>query len=331
MPVSAAGGLLKVRGSASVMSLVALQRGHAGRQVARVHVKPSHSGRRIAMGLRPAFAAMLVAGLALAGCDNSAKPGEAPHLGGPGAGPNGSSSASGASDTVGGLTAVATPSGPLDTTTWVLPPPFSAAGDEPFWRMEIVDGWFSFKRSGLRAIEEPLVQPHNEGGSDIFDTGSLKVVIRREACQTEQGGSGDFSAKVTFDGLDFDGCAFSGQSSAAASAEAATVAESLTPIDACLAKLGQPAVATAIYPRQDGEQTAVAMRAKSGAFYECVTEDQGSSVVSLDALDQGGQPAWMNRMRFLREGVAAPACADAEEVRAGDKVVGRLLGKSCKF
>lgn len=284
------------------------------------------------MGFRPAVAAMLLASGAMTACDNSGKPAaEAQQAAPPGTAQNGSSSTGGGSETVGGLTAVAAPSGPLDTTTWVLPPPFSAAGDEPFWRMEIVDGWFSFKRSGLRAIEEPLVQPHNEGGSDIFDTGSLKVVIRREACQTEQGGSGDFSAKVTFDGLDFDGCAFSGQASAPASAEAATVAESLTPIDACLAKLGQPALATAIYPRQDGEQTAVAMRAKSGAFYECVTEAQGTSVVSLDALDQGGQPSWMNRMRFLREGVTAPTCADAEEVRVGDKVVGRLLGKSCKF
>ena len=296
-------------------------------------MKPSVSGRRIVSGIGPAIAVLAVAVFALAACgDNAgqAATGGAQNVG-VGVGPSGSSTATGDTDTVGGLTAVSGPTGPLDTTTWVLPPPFSAAGDEPFWRMEIVDGWFSFKRSGLRIIEEPLVQPHNENGADIFDTGSLKVAIRREACETEQGGKGEFSAVVTFDGLDFDGCAFGGQSSVAASAEAATVAESLTPIDACLAKLGQPAIATAIYPRQDGEQTAVAMRAKSGAFYECVTEQQGASVVSLDALDQGGQPAWMNRMRFLRAGVTAASCADAEDVRVGDKVVGRLLGKSCKF
>lgn len=296
-------------------------------------MKRSLSGRRIALRMGPAIAAVLVAGLALSGCgDNAgqANAGDPQHLGPGGVGPSGSSTATGDSDTVGGLT-VSAPTGPLDTTTWVLAPPFSAAGDEPFWRVEIVDGWFSFKRSGLRAIEEPLVQPHNENGSDIFDTGSLKVAIRREACETDQGGKGEFSAKVTFDGLDFDGCAFGGQTVVAASAEAATVAESLTPIDACLAKLGQPAIATAIYPRQDGEQTAVALRAKSGAFYECVTEQGGSSVVSLDALDQGGQPAWMNRMRFLRAGVTAAACPEAEDVRVGDKVVGKLLGKSCKF
>jgi uncharacterized membrane protein len=296
-----------------------------------MHVTPSFAGRKIAWGFGPFASALLVAFLSLTACGDNA----APSAGGDpqqvGIGPAGSSTAPGDSETVGGLTSVAGPTGPLDTTTWVLAPPFSAAGDEPFWRMEIVDGWFSFKRSGLRAIEEPLVQPRSEDGADIFDTGSLRVVIRREACQTEQGGSGEFSAKVTFDGLDFDGCAFGGGSAVAASVEAATVAESLTPIDACLAKLGQPAVATAIYPRQDGEQTAVAMRAKSGAFYECVTEQQGTSVVSLDAIDQGGQPAWMNRMRFLRDGVSATTCADAEEVRVGDKVVGRLLGKSCKF
>mgnify|MGYP002137121456 CR=1 FL=1 len=165
-------------------------------------MKPRLSGRRIALGVGPAIAAMLVAGLVLTACgDNAgqaAAPGDPQHLG-PGAGPSGSSTATGDSDTVGGLTAVAGPTGPLDTTTWVLPPPFSAAGDEPFWRMEIVDGWFSFKRSGLRAIEEPLVQPHNENGADVFDTGSLKVMIRREACETEQGGKGEFSAKVTFE------------------------------------------------------------------------------------------------------------------------------------
>ena len=282
-------------------------------------MKPSVSGRRIAWGIGPAIAAVLVGGLVLAGCGDNAgqsAPGDAQQLG-PGSGPSGSSTATGDSEAVGGLTNVSGPTGPLDTSVWVLPPPFSAAGDEPFWRMEIVDGWFSFKRSGLRAIEEPLVQPRQENGADVFDTGSLRVMIRREACETEQGGKGEFSAKVTFDGLDFDGCAFGGQSTSTASAEAATVAESLTTIDACLAKLGQPAVATAIYPRQDGEQTAVAMRAKSGAFYECVTEQEGSSVVSLDALDQGGQPAWMNRMRFLRAGVTAAACADAEDVRVG--------------
>jgi uncharacterized membrane protein len=204
-------------------------------------------------------------------------------------------------------------------------------GQEPFWRLEIVDGWFAFRRSGLRAIEEPLVQPSRESGADVFKAGALLVSIKPEACETEQGGKGDFTAKVTFDGVDFDGCAFGGAISTA-SQEASQVLDALGPIDACLAKLGQPALVTAVYPRQDGEQIALGLRAKNGQVYECATDAAGSSVAYLDAIEQGSQPAWMSRMRFLREGTVTTApCPDAEEVRSTDKVIGRLLTKACKF
>jgi len=289
------------------------------------------TGRIVARMTTPSRAAFLALLLGLAGCGGDAPGPDATAVQDNGLhqASRGSSATTGAQDPVGG-SAAGTPVGSLDTSSWVLAPPFYAAGDEPFWRMEIVDGWFSFRRSGLRAIDEPLVQPRSEAGADVFESGSLRVTIRREGCSTVQGGAGDFSARVSFDGLDYDGCAFSGQVSAA-SAEAATVAESLGPIDACLARLGQPALATAVYPRQDGEQIAVGLRAKNGAFYECVTAGGGADVVSFDPIDQGSQPAWMNRMRFLREGVAAAACTDVEDVRVGEQVVGRLLGKSCKF
>lgn len=225
---------------------------------------------------------------------------------------------------------VTAPTGPLDTTGWVLQPPFYAAGQEPFWRLEIVDGWFEFRRSALRAIEEPLVAPTRQGDTDMFKAGALLVSIKREACETEQGERGDYIAKVTFDGTDFDGCAFGG-ALANASAEAAQVLDALAPIDACLAKLGQPALVTAVYPRQDGEQIALGLRAKNGQVYECATDAAGSAVAYLDPIEQGSQPAWMSRMRFLREGTASGPCPDAEEVRAADKVVGRLLTKACKF
>jgi len=233
-----------------------------------------------------------------------------------------------------GATQTAQPAGPqvpLDTTTWILPPPFYAAGQEPFWRLEITDGWFAFRRSGLRAIEEPLVQPAREGGADVFQAASLLVTIKHEACQTEQGVTGEYTAKVTFDGSDFDGCAFGG-ALASVSAEATQVTEALAPIDACLTKLAQPALVTAIYPRQDGEQIAVGLRAKNGQVYECATDAAGSAVAYLDPIEQGSQPAWMSRMRFLRDGTPTSApCPDAEEVRSGDKVFGRLLTKACKF
>lgn len=246
----------------------------------------------------------------------------------------GDAASSGATQRAGDNTAatVAASTAPLDTTGWVLPPPFYAAGDEPFWRLDIVDGWFSFKRSGLPVIEAPMVQPTRVGGADVFDASPLKVKIKREACETDEGGKADITALVTFDGTDFDGCAFSGTSVAvSASAEAATVVESVKIIDACLGKLGDPALVTAVYPREEGK-TAVALRSKDGSLYECAVESDGSTIAFLDPVEDRSAGPWMNKMRFLRKGTADNTkCDGAEEVRAGDKVLGRMLAKACKF
>lgn len=246
-------------------------------------------------------------------------------------GPSAPSSASQSHSAVSNSVAqAAAPVGPLDTSNWVLAPPFYAAGDEPFWKLDIVDGWFVFRRSGLAEIEAPLVQPIQAGGADVFETPPLKVTIKREACRTEQGGQGDLSAQVIFDEVEYGGCAFGG-SSVGASAEASTVLESLQPIDSCLAKLDQPALVTAVYPRE-GERTAVALRAQDGSLYECAAEADGQTIAFLDPIEQRAAGAWMSRMRFLRSGVADDAaCANAEEVRSGDTVVGRLLTSACKF
>lgn len=297
---------------------------------------PSFARRNAATMTGLAKAGLAACVLVLASCGGDKPPGEAavtpaagtPPAAGVDGGDQGASTVS--SNAPQSVQVAGTPA-PLDTSTWVLQPPFSAAGQEPFWRLEIVDGWFAFRRSGLRAIEEPLVQPAQEGGADVFKTGQLQVSIKREACQTEQGGSGDFTAKVSFDGLDFDGCAFGG-SITTSSQEASQVLDALGPIDACLAKLGQPALVTAVYPRQDGEQIALGLRQKNGQVFECATDAAGSAVAYLDPIEQGSQPAWMARMRFLRDGIASAApCPDAEEVRSNDKVVGRLLTKACKF
>lgn len=220
--------------------------------------------------------------------------------------------------------------GALDTSGWQLAPPFYAGGEEPFWRLDIIDGWFSFKRSGLPEIEAPMVQPKKANGGDVFDSPPLKVAIRREPCETG-GSQGDASAQVSFDGVDYAGCAFGGQSSASASAEAATVIQSIALIDACLAKLGEPALVTAIYPRE-GERIAVGLRSKHGIVYECAVEPGSQEIAYLDPIEPRDVKSWMSRMHFLRAGVSdAAKCDGAEEVKAGDTVLGRLLTPKCKF
>jgi uncharacterized membrane protein len=226
-------------------------------------------------------------------------------------------------------TAAVPAAGPVDTAGWVLAPPFYAAGDEPFWKLDLIDGWFVFRRSGLAEIEAPIVQPTQAGGADVFDSPPLKVTIRRRACETEQGGRGDISAQVVFDEVEYDGCAFGG--SAGVSAEAGAVLDALASIDACLAKLEQPALVTATYPREEG-RSAVALRTKDGSIFECGVESDGKTIAFLDAIEQRAAGSWMNRMRFLRAGVSdATSCEGAEEVRAGDAAVGRLLTKACRF
>lgn len=280
-----------------------------------------------------AGAVWLAAALLLAACgksassENAADPAAQPAAAaGEQGAPTAATRPSGQSSSADSVPAAA---GPVDASGWVLAPPFYAAGDEPFWKLDIIDGWFVFRRSGLAEIEAPLVQPAQAGGADVFDTPPLKVTIRRKACETDQGGRGDISAQVVFDEVEYDGCAFGG--SAGASVEASTVLDALASIDACLAKMEEPALVTATYPREEGRM-AVALRTKIGSLFECGVEPDGKTIAFLDPIEQRGAGAWMNRMRFLRKGVAdATKCEGAEEVRSGDALVGRLLTKTCRF
>jgi uncharacterized membrane protein len=220
--------------------------------------------------------------------------------------------------------------GDLDTSGWQLAPPFYAGGEEPAWRLDIVDGWFSFKRSGLPEIEAPMVQPTKDKGADVFDSPPLKVMIKREACDAE-GSKADAAAQVSFDGVNYDGCAFGGQSSVGASAEAAAVIESVPLIDACLAKLNEPALVTAIYPREGG-RTAVVLRSRDQIQYECAVEPGGQEVAYLDPIEPRDTKSWMSKMRFLRSTVSTTVkCEGGEDVKSGDTVIGRLLTPKCKF
>ena len=240
--------------------------------------------------------------------------------------------AGGSSETTGGVAVLAGPSGPLDTTAWVMQPPFYGAGDEPAWRLDIVDGWFLFKRSALRAIEEPIAQPVKEAGTDVFQAGALKVVMRSEACESG-GQTSNVATEVTYDDVTFVGCAFPAPAAGVATSPEANAAVSgIASIDACLTKLAQPALVTGVAPRQDGATTSVAMRARNGTIYECGAETASGNILYLDPIEVGAQAPWMSRMRFVREGVTTSApCAEATEVRSGEQVLGRMLDRACKF
>lgn len=219
----------------------------------------------------------------------------------------------------------------LDTSNWVISPPFYAAGDEPYWRLDIQDGWFVFRRAGLPEIESPMVAPVKDGAMDIFESPPLSIHLSPTACTTADGESGRVSASVWFDDVSFEGCAFEGQS-AGTSAEATAVADSIRAVDSCLERLGDPAVVTGIYVRGN-RQTALGMRTRDGRLFECVTEGGGAAVAFLDPVEPGAAGPWMTSgMRFLRAGQGVSACDTAEVVSSsGGAVLGHMLDKSCRF
>jgi uncharacterized membrane protein len=236
-----------------------------------------------------------------------------------------------------GITPPDGPVGPLDSSAWVAQPPFHAAGDEPYWRLDTADGWFVFQRSGLPDIEAPMKAPQSTGGKDTFDTPPLQVVISREACETASQTS-HMSARVVFDSIDYTGCVFDGTSGGAgeamngvtSGADATLIADSIGAIDACLARLGETAVVTAIYPR-GSDRKAMGLRMRSGALYECAVEQTGE-LAFLDQVEPDNAGAWMMSMKFLREGqLSAAQCPNAEEIRANGVLLGRMLPAACKF
>jgi uncharacterized membrane protein len=293
---------------------------------------PVRLGGTVSVAAVTLRAAAFGAALLAVACGDQGANAPAAGAGGATAGEPSAIQAGGSSQGGAGVTMVTGPSGPLDSTGWVMQPPFYGAGDEPAWRLDIVDGWFLFKRSALRAIEEPMTSPVKEGGADVFQAGPMKIVIRSEACQTG-GQSSDVAAEVTYDDVTFVGCAFPAPAAGVAtSPEANAVVSGVASVDACLAKLAQPALVTGVVSRQDGAMTSVAMRARNGAIYECGAETASGNIQYLDPIEVGAQAPWMSRMRFVREGIATSApCAEATEVRSGEQVLGRMLDRSCKF
>lgn len=224
---------------------------------------------------------------------------------------------------------------PTDFSGWVLSPPFYAAGVEPYWRLDVDASWFVFQRSGLAEIDAPIAAPVKERGADVFDVRPLKVVVQPGGCEIE-GRFGEAVVSVTFEEDEFIGCGFAGGDAAAGTSAGSVdwtseVAGAVPVIDACLARLGEAAVITSVYPRE-GDLTAVMLRTRSGRMHECGADVLTGEVAFLDAMEPGAGVAAGPRRFFRIENAGAPeACPDAEAVFDGDTLIGYLVSSSCKF
>src|SRR5262249_8603709 len=137
----------------------------------------------------------------------------------------------------------------------------------------------------------------------------------------------------------YDGCAFKGKSRDAGNGPNSDEADliqdlpaNLAAVDSCLAKMGDPAVISAIYPRGD-EAVGIAMRGRAGALFECEAKSAAGPAESVDQIEASSAGPWLkSSARFLRQGVGdAGKCPAAKPVVVGGKQLGAMLSKSCKF
>ena len=95
----------------------------------------------------------------------------------------------------------------FDVSGWLVQPPFYAAGEEPYWRLDLEDDWFVFKRTGLPEIEAPFVEPVQENGRDLFQTEAFVLSLSLAECEDAPNTDGIVgSAELIFEDVVFLGC-----------------------------------------------------------------------------------------------------------------------------
>jgi uncharacterized membrane protein len=208
---------------------------------------------------------------------------------------------------------------------------FNAYGlEEPFWTVEVTEGWATFTRPGLESVEGSPTQTVTTAGASVkFADAELRLSAK--ACTDSTGRSLPFTAQVYYDGGVYSGCAQQG-AGVGSGDWTAFVPEMLPAIDACLARTAQKPVQVSFAYQADEEGgVAVRLRDAEGGRYECVAAADGSEVSSYeglldtDVLDQEG------RVTFTRRPDAPPptSCPPTPLKAANGSVVGTVTRRTC--
>lgn len=237
----------------------------------------------------------------------------------------------------------------LDTSNWVVDPPFYAAGQEPFWRLELNNGWFVFQRLGLPEIEAKISAPEKSDGADSFVLEAMTISIRAGECVNAQANEPVRGSITVFhDDVSYHGCVYKGETQAEAPSESVDEAANSNwtkeigiyaiESDACFRALDEisdgasrKAMVTAMQSRDEGLTAFVLQTAKNNQ-YLCIAREAGG-VESMDALSDVKREDWMNVSgRFMRVESGPPprACLDAEAVMVDNQLTGYLLPRNCR-
>jgi|GEM_PF-1442848 len=237
----------------------------------------------------------------------------------------------------------------LDTSSWAIKPPFYAAGQEPFWRLELNDGWFIFQRLGLPEIEAQISAPNRVDGVEEFDLDGIKISIKAGACPNAQANEPvRGSITLVHDEVSYQGCVYRGATQDGEAVEAVETSSSskwtneigiyAIEVDECLKALdgiqagaSARSYVSAMNAKNDGK-TAFVLRTRKGNDYLCLALTAGG-VESIEPLANSKREDWMNVSgRFMRVESGPPprACLDAEAVMVDGHLTGYLLPRNCR-
>lgn len=88
-----------------------------------------------------------------------------------------------------------------------VPPPYGAAGSEPFWGLEIANGRITFDNDGQVVIVRapaPLVTGNNSRRR--YNAPGISILLKRENCELEDARTYADAVTVTVGGRTFEGC-----------------------------------------------------------------------------------------------------------------------------
>lgn len=186
---------------------------------------------------------------------------------------------------------------------------FEAAGDEPAWKMDLLNDYVSFTRPGLGDVGGlPSPREFRANGARIV-AGPLTVVLKAEACTPDGGSALPYKAIVQFEGVSYEGCARRSSSTEASNDNDWTgeIGRVMGAIDSCIAKSDKKPARVTIAYMLDGGIANVRILDAEGGRYECSAPATGGAVTGWEPIADQSNLSGERDPMFTRAPTAAPA------------------------
>lgn len=211
---------------------------------------------------------------------------------------------------------------------------FEAFGTEPDWRLDLLDNWANFSRTGLEDVGG-LPGPRDvRAGGALIESGPLSIILKAGSCEAAPGQQLPYVVSVYFDGVTYQGCGRRAAAGAggAVPAWSALLPELMPAIDACMSRVqAKPARVTIAYVI-DGGQVSVRFLDSDGGRYECGAPTTGGSIAYFEPIGDRDVLQGEQQPLFTRAPEAPPAgsCWKTEPATGPDgRVLGSLSRKTC--